>query len=147
MRRGARPDSVAAPVGSAGGEFAGLVAQEGAFDEGADGVAFVGVELVDVFEVVAQVVGEGVLLGRRGAHGTAARQGSPGRVSRAARLVAALALDQQVVAGGGDAHSEANESVSSVVGTSPAGRDHRPSRARTRRPLLPRTRTSRPRNT
>ena len=44
---------------SAGGEFAGLVAQEGAFDEGADGVAFVGVELVDGFEVVAEVVGDG----------------------------------------------------------------------------------------
>jgi hypothetical protein len=44
---------------SAGGEFAGLVAEEGAFDEGADGVAFVGVELVDGFEVVAEVVGDG----------------------------------------------------------------------------------------
>ena len=35
------------------------MAQEGAFDEGADGVAFVGVELVDGFEVVAEVVGDG----------------------------------------------------------------------------------------
>lgn len=35
------------------------MAEEGAFDEGADGVAFVGVELVDGFEVVAQVVGDG----------------------------------------------------------------------------------------
>ena len=36
-----------------------MVAEEGAFDEGADGVAFVGVELVDGFEVVAEVVGDG----------------------------------------------------------------------------------------
>ena len=35
------------------------MAEEGAFDECADGVAFVGVELVDGFEVVAQVVGDG----------------------------------------------------------------------------------------
>ena len=35
------------------------MSQEGAFDEGADGVAFVGVELVDGFDVVAEVVGDG----------------------------------------------------------------------------------------
>lgn len=36
-----------------------MVAKEGAFDEGADGGVFVGVELVDGFEVVADVVGDG----------------------------------------------------------------------------------------
>lgn len=34
------------------GEFAGLVAEEGGFDEGADDVLFVGVELVEGGEVV-----------------------------------------------------------------------------------------------
>jgi len=39
---------------SAGGEAAGLVAEEGAFDEGADGGLFVWGELVEGFEVQAQ---------------------------------------------------------------------------------------------
>jgi hypothetical protein len=43
--------------GSAG-EFAGLVAEEGGFDEGADDVLFVGVELVEGGEVVFEVGGE-----------------------------------------------------------------------------------------
>jgi len=42
---------------SAGGEFACLVSEEGAFDEGADGGLFVGVELGDGFEVVAEFSG------------------------------------------------------------------------------------------
>ncbi len=46
---------------SAGGEAAGLVAEEGAFDEGADGGLFVGVELADGFEVVGDLVGHGAL--------------------------------------------------------------------------------------
>jgi hypothetical protein len=55
------------------GEFAGLVAEEGGFDEGADGGLFVGVELVEggevVFEVLGEsfvVVGEGVDAGGEG---------------------------------------------------------------------------------
>lgn len=39
-------------------EFAGLVAEEGGFDEGADDGLFVGVELVEGGEVVAEVGGE-----------------------------------------------------------------------------------------
>lgn len=35
-----------------------MVAQQGAFDEAADGVLFVGVELVEGFEVVGQIVGD-----------------------------------------------------------------------------------------
>lgn len=39
------------------------MAEEGAFEEGADGLAFVGVELVDGFEVVGEVVGGGAFFG------------------------------------------------------------------------------------
>lgn len=41
-------------VRSAGGESACLVSEEGSFDEGADGGLFVGVEVVDGFEVEAE---------------------------------------------------------------------------------------------
>ena len=40
-----------------GCEFAGLVSEEDGFDEFADDGLFVGVELVDGFEVVFEVVG------------------------------------------------------------------------------------------
>ena len=46
------------------GEFAGLVAEECAFDELADGFLFVFVELVDGFEVEVEVgVGASVVVG------------------------------------------------------------------------------------
>lgn len=38
------------------------MAEEGAFDEGADGVLFVGVEVVDGVEVVGDAVGEGAFV-------------------------------------------------------------------------------------
>ena len=38
------------------------MAEEGVFDEGADGGLFVGVELADGFEVVGDVVGDGSLV-------------------------------------------------------------------------------------
>lgn len=38
------------------------MARQGGFDEGADGVMFVGVDLVDGFEVVGEVVGDGSLV-------------------------------------------------------------------------------------
>jgi hypothetical protein len=41
---------------SAGGEASCLVPQEGSFDEGADGGLFVGVEVVDGFEVQPEPV-------------------------------------------------------------------------------------------
>lgn len=40
-----------------------MVSEEGAFEEGADGCLFVGVELVDGFEVVGEVVGDGAFVG------------------------------------------------------------------------------------
>lgn len=46
------------------GEFAGLVSEECAFDEGSDVLLFVGVELVDGFEVDGEVgVGASVVVG------------------------------------------------------------------------------------
>ena len=45
-------------MATSAGEFAGLVAEEGGFDEGADGCLFVGVELVEGGEVVFEVGGE-----------------------------------------------------------------------------------------
>lgn len=60
-RLGARPAVLLSAAGSAG-EFAGLVADEDAVDDGADGVLFVGVEVGDGLDAELPVVG-GVFVG------------------------------------------------------------------------------------
>jgi len=51
---------------SSAGDFAGLVADEGGFDEGFDDGLFIYVELVDGFEVSAGVLGEIIVVAGEG---------------------------------------------------------------------------------